>query len=61
VAVLELSLDLFKTGEVSLGSIAEFAGIGHLQLKEEFASGEIEPATAEAMRNPLAVFFGPPT
>jgi len=35
VAVLELPLDLFKTGEVSLGSVAEIAGIGHLQLNEE--------------------------
>jgi len=36
VAVLELPLDLFETGEVSPGGVAEIAGIGHLQLNDDY-------------------------
>lgn len=61
---LELAIDLFKTGEVSLGRAAEIAGLDRWQFQEVLCERGIpiviEAETAEAMDNDLAVFFGQP-
>jgi len=58
---LEVALDLFKTGEVSLGRGAEIAGLdrGQFQdiLHERHIPILIEAGSAEAMDNELAVFY----
>ncbi len=59
---LEMALDLFKTGEVSLGRAAEIAGLDYWQfqavLRERQIPIVIEAESAEAMDQDLDLFFG---
>ena len=58
---LEVALDLFQTGEVSLGRVAEIAGLDRWQfqdiLRERHIPILIEAWSAEAMDEEIAVFF----
>ena len=58
---LEVALDLFQTGEVSLGRAAEVAGLDRWQfqdiLRERHIPILIEAGSAEAMDEEIAVFF----